>query len=86
MSLRSLERAADDCFTAALHHVQTVEEHRTAIDVWNRILDEASAGADRAKAQLIEHARYSDAAVALTMAMYFRSMKATHEAPFQPAT
>ena len=39
MSLESLEKAADDCFTQPMRLVRSRVEHEAAIDVWNKLLD-----------------------------------------------
>lgn len=86
MSLRSLEKAADECFTQSMTIVRTREDHEAAIEVWNKLLDDAIDNAIRAKDQFIQEKRYEHAAIARDMAEYFKAMKATKEAPFQPAT
>jgi hypothetical protein len=86
MSLQSLEKAADDCFTLSMPKSRTREEHEAAIDVWNKLLDDAIANAIRARDQYVEEKRYEHACIARDMAEYFKAMKATKDAPFQPAT
>ena len=86
MSLRSLEKAADECFTQSMAIVRTREDHEAAIEVWNKLLDDAIDNAIRAKDQFIEEKRYEHAAIARDMAQYFKAMKATKDAPFPLAT
>ena len=86
MSLRSLEKAADECFTQSMPKVRTREEHEAAVAVWNKLLDDAIANAVRTKDQSIEEHRYEHAAIARDMAEYVRAMKVTKDAPFTPAT
>ncbi|HYE20841.1 MAG TPA: hypothetical protein VEA69_20510 [Tepidisphaeraceae bacterium] len=86
MSFPSLERAADECFTRSASIAKTREQHEAAIQVWNRLLDDAIANAIRAKDQYVEEKRYEQACVARDMAGYFNAMKATNDAPFQPPT
>jgi len=85
MSLQSLNTAADECFAQSMPRVRTRQEHEAAIEVWNKLLDEASANALRAKDRYIEEHRYEHAAIARDMAEYFKAMKATKDAPFCPA-
>ena len=86
MSLQSLEKAADECFTLSMPRAKTREEHEAAINVWNKLLDDAIANAIRARDQYVEERRYEHACIARDMAEYFKAMKATKDAPFQPAT
>jgi len=86
MSLQSLEKAADECFTLSLPKSRTREQHEAAIEVWNKLLDDAIANAVRAKDRYIEEHRYEHAAIARDMAEYFKAMKATKDAPFTPST
>jgi hypothetical protein len=86
MSLQSLEKAADDCFTQSMRVVRTREEHEAAIDVWNKLLDDAIANATRARDQYVDAKRYENAAIARDMAEYFKVMKATKDAPFWAGT
>jgi hypothetical protein len=86
MSLRSLNKAADECFQESVSLARTQEEHYAAIDVWNELLDRAIANAIQLKARYIEERRYEHASIARDMAAYFDAMKATKDAPFRPAT
>ncbi len=86
MSLESLNKAADECFVQSMPKVRTREEHEAAIKVWNQLLDQAIAGAIRTRDQYVEEKEYDHAAIARDMADYFRTMKATKDAPFRPAT
>ena len=86
MSLQSLEKAADECFQAAMPQVRTREEHEAAIAVWNELLDSAIASAAVLKDRYLEEKRYEHAAIARDMAIYLGAMKATKDAPFRPAT
>jgi hypothetical protein len=83
MSLQLLNEAADECFARTIAVAGTLEQHHSVIEVWNGLLDEAIAGAIRAKNRYVEDARYEDACVARDLAEYFGAMKATEDAPFR---
>jgi hypothetical protein len=84
MSLQSLNKAADECFRQAMPRARTREEHEPGIEVWNQLLDDAIANARAAWDRYVEERHYEHAAIARDMAEYFRAMKATKDAPFQP--
>jgi hypothetical protein len=86
MSRLSLEKAADECFTLSMPKAKTREEYEAAIEVWNKLLDDANTNAIRVKDQYIKETRYEHACIARDMAEYFKAMKATKDAPFEPAT
>ena len=86
MSLRSLEKAADECFAQSMAIVRTPEEHQAAIEVWNQLLDHAIENATGARDQYVQEARYELACIARDMADHFKAMKATKDAPFRSAT
>ena len=86
MSLPSLQKAADECFTHSMAIVRTLEEHEADIEIWNRVLDNAIENATRVRDRYVEEKRYELACVARDMADYFRAMKATKDAPFRRAT
>ena len=86
MSLRSLEKAADECFVLSMPKSRTREEHEAAVEVWNKLLDDAIAHADRARDQFLDERRYEHALIARDMSKYFTAMKATKDAPFASAS
>jgi len=47
MSLQLLNKAADECFVRSMPAAHTREEHEAAIEVWNKLLDDAIANAVR---------------------------------------
>jgi len=82
MSLQMLNKAADECFMRSMPQVRTQAEHEAAIDVWNKIIDDAIGNAIRAKAAYIDAMQYEHAVIARDLAVYFEAMKATKDAPF----
>jgi hypothetical protein len=82
--LQALAKVADECFKNSMPSANTRAEWEAAIDVWNKLLDDAIANANMMKDEYVKDAYYFHAIIARDMSDYFEAMKARKNAPFTP--